>query len=250
MNFKTKKVNIIFIGDWHLGNAQCDENLLMKHINKISKMNNTYVYLMGDLIENAINNIGVEEQYLSVTYQLKQLKEYIKPIKNKILGCILGNHEWRTTRKAQANLLKELYEGILGIPVYNFEHYFSIALGRDLKDMGFYQNQSYRIIVRHPQGRGTTLGWITNQFKKVSRIISGDYDLMVLAHFHQVFIHERHYLKADSDKLYTKYDCISGHYLDYKNSYAHQLLLSPYKKGCIMATFYRDEHKIEVKEFE
>lgn len=239
INFKTKKVNIVFIGDWHLGNSLSNETHLLEDINKISQMNNTWVYLMGDLIENAINGIGVEEQYLSITYQLQQLRYYIKPIKHKILGCILGNHEWRTTRAAQANLLKELYEGILGIPVYNFEHYFQIQL----------QNEKYRILVRHPSSMGTTTGWIMNLFGKASRIIAGDYDIMVFGHFHRKLIHKRNYMTMNGS-LRTKYDCISGHYLKYHESYAHQKMLTPHESGCIIATFYRDEHKIEVKEFD
>jgi predicted MPP superfamily phosphohydrolase len=238
MNFKTKKVNIVFIGDWHLGNSYTDEKLLLETINQISKMKNTWVYLMGDLIENAINGIGIDEQYLSITYQLQQLRYYIEPIKNKIIGCILGNHEWRTTRAAQANLLKELYYGILGIPTYNFEHYFQIHV----------QNEKYRILVRHPSSMGTTTGWIMNLFAKASRIIAGDYDIMVFAHFHRKLIHKRNYL-AMNGELRTKYDCISGHFLNYHNSYAHEKMLTPHEPGCIMATFYADKHLVEVKEF-
>jgi len=238
MNFTTKKVKIVFIGDSHLGNVKCDEKLFYEKLEKARHMNNTYIYLMGDLIDNAISYVGEEDQWLSVEYQLKRLKMLIQPIKHKIIGCILGNHEWRTTKKAKANLLKEVYEGIIGIPVKNFGDYFTISVG----------SQQYRIITRHPSTGGTTIGWITGMFKKESRIIAGDYDLMVFGHFHRKLIHKRIYMKIDG-KLYTKWDCISGHFLDYYDGYAHQKLLTPHEKGCIIATFYRDEHKVEVEEF-
>ena len=240
MNFKTQKAKIIFTGDWHLGNQDCDLKLIKKHISRISRMGeDTHVYLTGDLIENAINGIGESDQQYSVNYQLEQLKKIIQPIKNRIIGCVLGNHEWRTTKVAKGNLLIRIYESILGCPCYGFEDYFQIKMGK----------QQYKILVRHPSSRATSTGYIRRLFKACSHNIAGDYDLMVFAHFHQVLPHKRDYYTYNSPELRRKWDCIYGHYLNYKEGYAHEKMLSHHKKGCIIATFERDKHKLEVKEF-
>ena len=237
MNFFTKRVKIVFMGDFHLGNEKCDLKLIKAKINKIKHMNNTFIYLTGDLIENAINNVGIEEQYLSVTYQLKQLKEILAPIKDKIIGCVLGNHEWRTNKKSQSNMILQLYEAILDIECHEFANYFTIhVLARP-----------YKIIVDHPSGHGTTLGWITRQFVNISQVYGGDYDLMVLAHFHRLLHYKRYYVD-DSDILKVKHELISGHFLTYKGGYAHKKMLSPQEKGCYICTFHSDKDLIEVRE--
>jgi hypothetical protein len=233
-NIMNKK--IVFMGDFHLGNVACDEELIKKKIRRIARMNNTFVFLMGDLIENAVNNVGVDEQLLSVDYQLRKLKEIIAPIKDKILGCVLGNHETRTNKKSQSHIIKELYEAILGVPCYEFAHKFEF--------------EGYKIIVNHPEGRGTTLGWVTRQFVNISQVYGGDYDLMVLAHFHRLLHYKRYYVDM-SDDLKVKHEIICGHFIDYKNGYAHKKMLSPQKKGCYIVTFHNDKYidLIEVKEF-
>jgi len=238
MKFTTNKVKIVFLGDLHLGNDKCDLKLIKAKINKIKRMNNTFIYLTGDLIENAINNVGISEQYLSVTYQLNQLKEILAPVKDKIIGCVLGNHEWRTNKAAQSKLIVELYSAILGVECEEFAEYFTIHV----------RGRPYKIYVAHPDGSGSTLGWITNRFVKASQLIGGDYDLMAFAHYHRLLHYKRYYLDENSDELRFKHQIITGHFLTYKGSYVHKKMLSPQEKGCYVVTFHADKHLIEVKE--
>jgi predicted MPP superfamily phosphohydrolase len=250
MKFTTKKVNIVFMGDFHIGHDSCDLDMIKAKIRKVSKMNNTYIFLMGDLIENAINGVGVDEQYLGVTQQLVLLKELLLPVKHKIIGCVLGNHEWRTNRKSQSNMILQLYEAILDVKCYEFAYKFKVFFSREGSTGGkewIETHRNYNIIACHPDGRGSTLGWITRQFVNVSQVYGGEYDLMALAHFHRLLHYQRYYV--DRDILKIKHEIITGHFLNYINTYAHRKMLSPQEKGCYIVTFYRDKHKIEVKEF-
>lgn len=94
---------IIPIGDIHLGNVHCDEELLAALIKRIAREPRTYWIGMGDYLD-AINRqdkrfdsrevadwaVGAGDL---VGKQIERFMDYFAPISNKCLGLVSGNHE-------------------------------------------------------------------------------------------------------------------------------------------------------------
>ena len=89
--------NLVFIGDFHIGNKNYNKKLLMKALKKIEELNFD-ICLMGDYCE-FINekSFKYESQTITPKKQFKIFKKLFQPfaIRNKIIGCLKGNHEDR-----------------------------------------------------------------------------------------------------------------------------------------------------------
>jgi UDP-2,3-diacylglucosamine pyrophosphatase LpxH len=91
--------NIIFTGDWHIGDrkdAQYVSKWLKEHINPKTDR----LILIGDLIDTGISR-GMGWNQESVNRQIIYLKKILE--RYKILGYVLGNHERRIVDKTGLN---------------------------------------------------------------------------------------------------------------------------------------------------
>jgi len=100
------KLNLYYLGDPHEGNCNMDEKALCEAVKIIQNDPNGYWFCMGDMIE-AITHLGDKRfDPLSIheKYNIRDLKDlpmkqaervfsYIKPIQNKCLAVVIGNHE-------------------------------------------------------------------------------------------------------------------------------------------------------------
>lgn len=92
------KIKIIPVADIHWGATFCDEEKLNRYIDWLLKDKNSYVILLGDLIECASRysvGSGVYDQK-KPQQQAIEIIEKLKPIRHKLLLYCSGNHEWRT----------------------------------------------------------------------------------------------------------------------------------------------------------
>ena len=100
--FKTKYNDIYIypIGDTHIGDkgfTDVSEAKLKGYIDFIKKTPNAFAILQGDLLNCAtrVSKSSPFEQKMDLKDQIAKAVELLKPIKNKILGAIDGNHEQR-----------------------------------------------------------------------------------------------------------------------------------------------------------
>lgn len=116
---KNKPINIIPIGDIHIGSANCDKKYLKELIDWVKNEPNTYVVGMGDYIDAIIptdkrfdiKDLDVEFQNDIANLPMKQI-EYVKkifePIKNQIITLLPGNHEEKFRQHNYVDVLYEL----------------------------------------------------------------------------------------------------------------------------------------------
>lgn len=126
--FPQKRIKIYFLGDNHEGHKWSDGAALRQLCEKISRERNSYVILMGDLVEMAIKTKMTREQMHRTQSQLKRVLKQIDPIKKKVIAVIEGNHERRleTIDYLQDALMPHLpnatylgYEGFVNIQQHN-----------------------------------------------------------------------------------------------------------------------------------
>lgn len=94
--------NIYFLGDFHIGHVNSDENKLEKHLKQIEKEKHSYCFIMGDIADKREpDHKYFDPAQLSKNYSLKhfvnncykRFKGLIKPISKKIIGIHVGNHD-------------------------------------------------------------------------------------------------------------------------------------------------------------
>ncbi|MHA1852297.1 MAG: hypothetical protein ACTSUF_02195 [Candidatus Heimdallarchaeaceae archaeon] len=122
-NFNTDEVKLIPVGDIHYGARECDKKLLKGTLDYIEK-SGAYVIGMGDYIDCATRN-SVSDIYTAVRNPMSAYEEivnFLEPIKDRIFGLHIGNHEYRIWRESGINLVKmmakELDTKYLGFAVF------------------------------------------------------------------------------------------------------------------------------------
>lgn len=90
---------IAFVGDIHLGHSSLNISK-MKKDHELMRKYNMYIIGMGDYIENY--NAKATQQKISTGMRLRHQKDlakkYFLPLKERIIGLLMGNHEHRSVQ--------------------------------------------------------------------------------------------------------------------------------------------------------
>lgn len=146
LGFESNKIEIVPLGDLHIGDEFCRLDLIQQAIDYIKNTPNCYTILNGDLMNNALKSSKSDSYRETMTMEQQQDKliELLTPIKNKILVMTQGNHEYRT------NLL-------VGVDPLRY-----VARSLGLLENGRYADNSYLLTLRFGKRNGTDK--ITNTY--------------------------------------------------------------------------------------
>jgi len=232
---------VVFISDVHVGSPQCDEAKFARMLDYCLE-NELYVFLLGDLIENAHRQsvgAGVYEQLENAQSQHERVVEYLRPLaeKNLIIGSLAGNHEDRTYMLSGVDvskaLCRELNIPYLGSACWN---YWRVG------------NCSYRIYTLHGSSGSR---YVHTKLKALTDIShSFDADLIAMGHVHECTDTAQTVQYYDSRtktvRERKKFLLITGHYLSYDGSYAQAKGMPISKMGSPKVKFYADKHDIHI----
>lgn len=101
-------VEILGFGDFHIGGTDFDKELLFK----IPKMfPNAYLILVGDYFDFALkDSIGnIYEATMQPNEQVRILDEFLETYKDRILGGVGGNHDYRLQKATGINIVEWLF---------------------------------------------------------------------------------------------------------------------------------------------
>lgn len=112
-----KQLQIVPISDCHYGNHLFSEHHFIRTIRRINSKSNIYTILNGDLCEcTTKNSIGdIYNQTVPPGKQMDWIIDRLRPIKDKILGITMGNHEQRIWRESGIDICHEIAQA-LGVP--------------------------------------------------------------------------------------------------------------------------------------
>jgi len=221
------KIYLIGFGDFHFGAVECNLDAIEKQIKWIKDTPQARVILMGDLLNCGTKlsiGGGAFDDKFNPQEQLEKLEELLLPIKNKIYGIHMGNHEQRIWNETGINVSKILAK-ILGVKYLGYSAHTLINV----------KGINYRIFSTHGASNASLpYTKIKNCLDLVSFI---DADVYMMGHVHALQVQtqdvKRINLKnktIDNDK---KYFVLTGHYLNYENSYAEMKNMRPSKQGCV-----------------
>lgn len=149
-------IAICNLADTHLGGAKVDYDYLRYLVDTIKYNDNAFCFLGGDLAETISWNSGQNDSILSFEQQHELMYSVLKELKNKIIGGVIGNHNWEEKRwvskyqeylrNADAPLFDNL--GWLTLNLDNGENTipYYVVLAHQLKGYSYHNPN-------HPQGR-------------------------------------------------------------------------------------------------
>ena len=169
------------------------EQSFIKFINGIKNKPNTYVVLGGDLLDNCTRtSVGsVFSQTMSPSQQKMEMVNILKPIKDRILCIIPGNHELRSEKDGNCQLVWDI-AAILGIEHLYRDNiaFMNIQLGSQTNKSGSRKSgsirPSYNCVIAHGSGGGVLPGSFVNKSTNFGYYIDG-LDLILVGHCHKPF---------------------------------------------------------------
>ena len=222
-NFPFSSITLYPLGDIHYGSPQCDVKFVEKLVEIIRKDSTGFWVGMGDMIENAmIGTLGdIYRQKFSPQEQCEYIVSLLKPIKDKGLFIVTGNHELRSARHAGlepdrfvANLLGVPYAGPSCLSKLFLKHKSRVS--------------SFDCFVHHGAGGGRTQGGKVNASARLRDIVPTA-DLTLSGHSHTTGRIPVMWREAGLKKIINRmgYNYITGSALSYDCSYAEEKALPP-----------------------
>jgi len=182
-----EEITIEIFSDLHIGSPKSDIELINKRIERVKNNRDTYCILLGDLINNTTKaSVGdIYDEPISPMTQITTAIEMFRPIKDKIIGCVSGNHERRSYKQDGIDLVYFLCSelGLTERYAYGAELLF-IRFGYDNRHKN--RKMCYSLYMTHGDGQGgRTIGSKANGLQRRGQIV--DADIVVTGHTHTPF---------------------------------------------------------------
>lgn len=244
-----REVHIVPLADLHLGDSQCDLELVKSVIKSIADNDNCYCILNGDIINNSTKT-SVGDVYSEKLPPMKQLElavSLFEPIKNKILAITNGNHENRTYRTDGIDLMG-FFALKLGLEkVYSSESvllFLGVGSNHGLTRRGTGQQYNFSLHIAHGAGGGAKEGGKVNRLSDMASIV--DADIYIHSHTHLPVIMKQAFYRANVDthtvKLVDKLFVNTNAFLNY-GGYGETYGFKPASKDVPVITLWGSSHE-------
>ena len=185
-------ITVIPVADVHLGSPECREQEFMEFIQKVKETPNTYLVLLGDLIDNGTKS-SVTNPFRATmppSQQKREMANILEPVKDRILCMLPGNHERRSMKDADDDPVYDIAAKLDVEHLYRENIAFvKIQLGtEDAHDE--HSNSKYRpcynLVVTHGAGGGIMTGGSVNRSERFGYVIDG-MDALIVGHTHKPY---------------------------------------------------------------
>lgn len=244
-------ITIIPISDVHLGSQECMEQEFIKFIQTVKDTPNVYLVLGGDLIDNGTRNsvTNVFRATMSPSQQKKEMANILKPVADRILCFVPGNHERRSGKDADDDPVYDIAAKLDLEHLYRENIAFvKIQLGRKDYESGVRadgdKRPTYTLVVTHGAGGGILTGATVNRGERFGYVVDG-MDALIMGHSHKPFITQPGKIQIDTrnNKVSVKpFKVISSTSWLQWGGYAAQKMLLP-TTHCLHTLTLKGDHK-------
>jgi hypothetical protein len=239
---KADHAYLVPIGDIHLGDrafGKVGRHKLKGYLDWVAATPNARIFLMGDVF-NVAGRGTKTSPFESSASEYQDAVGWFRPVRDKILGVIDGNHEARIVDQFGYSPLQG-FCALLEIPYCGWSAVLELKVGKG-------RTNAYYCYMHHTTGGGGSLGGALNRSVKLQDIVQG-VDVYCGGHNHQLVTGVKSVYRPDPDgqrviaRKVTYVDC--GSYLDYEESYAEKGMYPPGKLGSPRLRFqgYRNASK-------
>lgn len=194
----SKDVTIYPISDVHLGSLEHNRNEWIGFVKELEKDDNAYIILGGDLINNSTrSSVGnIFDETMRPREQKRLMVECLRPIKDKIIACVSGNHERRSIKDADDNPTYDIMAKLDLEDIYRPNIAFvKFQIGQ--RPQSNKAINTYTICVTHGAGGGIYTGAAVNRNERFGNIIEG-LDCLIVGHTHKGTISKPQKIVIDS----------------------------------------------------
>lgn len=231
-------IDLVLFGDLHFGDLSCNVHKVKKMIDWIDKNPKARVILMGDILNCATKtSVGAavydESSHGQTQYDIAI--DMLLPIKNKIWGVLIGNHEQRILNSTGYNVSK-LMSKDLDCKYYGYGQFIKIIVGK----------QTYNLFCTHGSSNATL------PYTKIKGCLNlalhKKADIYCMGHVHDLQVHTQEVERIEYSQVVTDkvYFILTGHYLNYHDSYAEMKNMIPSKQGSPVLRLHSKEKLVRV----
>lgn len=182
------EINIYPVFDAHYGSRNHFEKEFREYLNLIKNDPNGYVVLGGDLVNNNIGNMIPWEDTESPHLQVMDMVELLRPLKDRILCSVRGNHEFRTMKHAYIDSSSIIMAKLDLADRYRPDIAFlSIGIGKRTHGKRVLPATRYIVAVTHGFGGGMKTGASVNRAEDFWAGYEG-VDVGISGHTHKPFM--------------------------------------------------------------
>lgn len=234
----SKSLYLFPLGDLHLGSKHCNLDFFYRWCKEFEKApEQKAIYLMGDLIEFPRASLDAYSISMSTHEALERLIELLEPYKDYIRFVCTGNHEARSLKEFNYDITRQIATRLDA--QYTRNDFFD-KITEDGKEL----------IVFGKHGSKVSKNPLLSMNNFVNDMNHINADLYLMGHNHQSAFYSQYERSYGDGK--RAYYLFTGHFLNYKDSYAHNkgLLISPpsfsrlkidKRLHVVCDTYYEDE---------
>jgi len=223
---------------------------------QVVKEDNTYILLLGDLINNNTRSSAGSpyEDNVRPREQKKIMAEMLAPLRDKIIGIVSGNHERRSLKDADDDPTYDIACKLDLEDVYRENAAFiHLEIGSRKSKEKEWSGTTYNIGMTHGSGGGALTGSSVNRNERFAYSFE-NLDVMITAHTHKGSVTKpgKYVFNATYGRmLFKPYVCVSVcSWLSY-GGYGLQKMLMPAsnatKDGGQVLRFSGDRHNKYIK---
>lgn len=186
-------IEIVPFFDVHIGDPQCNIDLLKRWIEYVGETPNAYAILGGDLINNTIKN-SVGDVYAEGIPPMKQIDmvvELFTPIKDKVLVCMEGNHEYRSAKEVGLSPTQVICAK-MGIGERYSPDVAYLFITTEYRKKHFV---TYTIFTSHGFASSSNIGGKMSALEKMSHVV--DANVYLCGHTHDVGAFHKDFIISD-----------------------------------------------------
>jgi len=193
------EVRITLLSDLHVGHPYCDEEVIVRTVERIAKEDKHFLILNGDLIECVTRTSPGDIyrlKYPSPDEQVEVLVSILDPVKDRILGVVSGNHELRSDGHDYG---REIARALGVAHLHNRDaiiHEVRVGRRRNLKPW------TYTLFQTHGRGSAATPGGKTNTLHRYGAIIPAD--IVFVGHLHTAKVETDMMIEFDPQNFITR----------------------------------------------
>lgn len=170
-----RTIKVWAVGDVHIGAKECDLDGFKSFLRRVSGDPDSYIVILGDLINNGIKSSISDYEDMSPARQVDVAAELLQTVADKILGCVGGNHERRSVKSVDLDPLYQIM-CMLRANGESLAHLYrpNMAFIRIVLERGKTKDR-YALMITH--------GKTANKKKQFTNIVEG-VDACIYAHTH------------------------------------------------------------------
>lgn len=236
---EAEQIEIIPLGDLHYPSPNCNLKKFQETIDYIKSAPATCVILMGDLWDCVMpqdTRFDPEGKYTFIEEAYQTIKNILLPVKDRVICCLQGNHEYKLHSAGYADITKRLADE-LGADYAGFSAFIKI------KVMPKTHNSSLTIYAHHGFSAGRKTGGTINAIENLSQYY--DADIYLMGHSHKLASTKQ--VRIDWGGAKDVLFCNTGTFLETatwdKTGYSERAGYPPLRLGCLKIKYYPKKHK-------